>query len=115
MTPEEIAALTKQIGETVTTTVNAAVAPISAQIKTLQDGHKTLADQLTANTRAEEESMRATVTEKFGALVANALTGEPLKEMFKKCGTAVGVTAGTTGTKPVTGAPDPAAHFGGVK
>lgn len=58
MTPEEMAALTAQIGELVTATMTAQVAPITEQITTLAAGQEELRTQLTAHQTAATAEVR---------------------------------------------------------
>jgi hypothetical protein len=58
--------------------------------------------------------MRDAVKAVHGDIIANALTGEALKEMFSKLGEATQIGANSAKNTPVTGAPDPAAYFGGA-
>src|SRR5690606_10340605 len=88
LTPEEKAELVKDIGESVATNMAEQLKPITAKIDTLEANHKTLSESLTANQRAEEAEMREAVKAKFGEVVANSLSGEALKDMYKQCGDA---------------------------
>lgn len=91
LTPEERAELVKDIGESVATNVAEQLKPITQKIDSLEANQKTLSDSLTANQRAEEAEMREAVKGKFGEVIANSLSGEALKEMFKKCGDATNI------------------------
>lgn len=92
LTPEERAELVKEIGAAVTPIVNGAVAeavkPLSDQVATLQANHTELAEQLTANQKAEEVEKRKAVAGKYGEVVANSLQGEALDAMYKTIGEA---------------------------
>lgn len=103
LTPEEKAELVKDIGASVATNMAEQLKPITAKIDTLEANHETLSESLTANQRAEESEMREAVKAKFGEVVANSLSGEALKDMFKQCGDAanLGTNAATTGNSLV--------------
>lgn len=126
LTPEEKA----EIGQTVQQAIAANNAAQAEALKPLADSvmaltksvgdmvanQKALSDTLTANARAEEASMREAVKAKFGEVVANSLSGEPLKEMFKQCGDAAQLAANSgAGAAAKTGVPDLKAHFGEQK
>lgn len=90
LTPEEKAALTQDISQAVTANVSKAFAdaikPVADKVNDLEANQKTLAEQLTANARAEEADKRKAVAAKHGEVVANALSGEALDAMFKSLG-----------------------------
>ena len=92
MTAEEKAELTKEISNAVTANMATAFAdamkPVSDSVQALQANHKALADQLTANAKAEEAEKRKAVAAVHGDIVANALAGEALDAMHKSLGTA---------------------------
>lgn len=92
LSPEERAELVKEIGAAVTPIVNGAVAeavkPLSDQVAALQANQTELAEQLTANQKAEEVEKRKAVAEKYGEVVANSLQGEALDAMYKTIGEA---------------------------
>lgn len=92
LTAEEKAELTKEISQAVTANIGQAVAdaikPVSDSVQQIQANHQALADQLTANTKAEEATMREAVKAKFGEVVANSLQGEALKAMHATLGDA---------------------------
>lgn len=114
--------LTKEELEQIGTIVSGAIAanneaslkPITDALSGIQANQKTLSDALTANSRAEEQTMREAVKAVHGELVANALSGEALKDMFSKLGSAEPIGNNSAKNPPVTGAPDPAAYFGGA-
>src|SRR5690606_17780242 len=89
------------IGESVATNMAEQLKPITAKIDTLEANHKTLSESLTANQRAEEAEMREAVKAKFGEVVANSLSGEALKDMYKQCGDAANLAANSAGTDPL--------------
>lgn len=91
MTPEELKAL---MAEERTATVNAVMEAIGPRLSTLEGNQKALSDSLTANARAQEAEQRAAVAAQFGEVVANALQGEALAEMFKKTQTTEGARTG---------------------
>lgn len=98
LTPEEKAELTSDISKAVTANIGQAVAdaikPVSDAVTALQANHKELADQLTANAKAEEAEKRKAVAAAHGDIVANALSGEALDAMHKSLGTAAPLGAG---------------------
>lgn len=77
-------------GDSITQAVNAAIKPLQ--------------EQLQANSDAEIAKMREVVKEKHGELIANALAGEALADMYSKCQVAAGLVGGsfaTNGAKDV--------------
>lgn len=115
LTPEEKAGLVTDIGAAVAANVAEQLKPLADQVKDLQANHKSLADTLTANARAEEAEKRVAVEAKFGKAIADSLTGNALDEAYKQCGTVAPIANGKAGEQAETGAPDPVAHFGGAK
>ncbi len=113
LTPEEQAALLKEVGTTVSANIAEALKPITEKVDALQANHQALADTLTANVKAEEAEKRSAVAAVHGDVVANALSGDSLDAMYKSLGTTTPVTNGQTTEQAETGAPDPAAYFGG--
>ena len=114
--------LTKEELEQIGTIVSGAIAanneaslkPITEALAGIQANQKTLSDSLTANSRAEEKTKRDAVAAVHGEIVANALSGEALDAMFKSLGEATHIGTNSAKNPPVTGAPDPAAYFGGA-
>lgn len=98
LTPEEKAELTNDISKAVTANIGQAVAdaikPVSDAVTALQANHDALAQQLTANAKAEEAEKRKAVAAVHGDIVANALSGEALDAMHKSLGTAAPLGAG---------------------
>lgn len=86
LTPEEQAALLKEVGTTVSANIAEALKPINEKMDVLQANHQALSDSLTANQKAEEADKRKAVAEKHGEVVANALSGEALDAMYKSLG-----------------------------
>ncbi|MEN1500893.1 hypothetical protein AAIH24_31260, partial [Pseudomonas aeruginosa] len=90
LTPEEKAEIVKEIGTNTSSAIkelaDTIIKPLADKVDGLVANHKALADTLTANQRAEEDSMREAVKAKFGEVIANSLAGDALKEMFKQCG-----------------------------
>ncbi len=111
LTKEEMEQIGTMIGEAVATNTKKAIEPLELQITALQTNHQQLAETLTANSRAEEKTMRDAVQAVHGELVANALSGPALKEMYSKLGTAAPLGGNSAQTPGETGAPDPSAHF----
>lgn len=64
-----------------------------AWAKNLSDQFTALNNQFTANADKEKGEMRAAVKAKFGMsdVAANALDGDPLKELFAQCSTSIGL------------------------
>lgn len=92
LTTEEKAELVKEIGantsEAIKALADTVIKPLADSVTALSANHKALADSLTANQRAEEETMREAVKAKFGDVIANSLQGDALREMHKQCGEA---------------------------
>jgi hypothetical protein len=114
LTTEEKQELITEIGKGFAANFAEALKPVTEQIQQLQANQKEISDSLTANSRAEEKTMRDAVAAVHGEIIANALSGEPLKEMFSKLGEATNIGTNNAKNPPVTGAPDPAAYFGGA-
>jgi hypothetical protein len=114
LTKEELEQIGSMVSEAVATNTEKAIKPLSDKVDALQANQEKLSETLTANSRAEEQTMRDAVKEVHGEIIANALTGEALKEMFSKMGEATQIGANNAKNPPVTGAPDPAAYFGGA-
>lgn len=114
LTTEEKQELITEIGKGFAANFAEALKPVTEQIQQLQANQKELTDSLTANSRAEEKTMRDAVAAVHGEIIANALSGEPLKEIFSKLGEATTIGTNNAKNPPVTGAPDPAAYFGGA-
>lgn len=115
LTPEEKAELVKDIGEAVTNSVAEQLKPLTQKVDALEANHKALSDALTANSRAEEQAKRDAVAAKFGAEVAEGLTGNALEALYKQCQSAAGLAPNSSGA-PATdqvGAPDPNTYFVG--
>ena len=79
MTAEEKAELTQEISKAVTANMATAFAdamkPVNESVQALQANQQALADQLTANAKAEDSEKRKAVADVHGDIVANALTG----------------------------------------
>jgi hypothetical protein len=88
--------------------------PVVNTLDTLKASHEKLSSDLTANSRAAETEKRAAVEKQYGKVVADALTGNALDEMFKSLGKTepLSVNGALSGDKPATGAPDPATYKG---
>lgn len=114
LTKEELEQIGSMVSEAVATNTEKAIKPLSDKVDALQANQDKLSETLTANSRAEEQTMRDAVKAVHGEIIANALTGEALKEMFSKLGEATQIGANSAKNPPVTGAPDPAAYFGGA-
>lgn len=90
MTPEEKAALAKEVGTIAANAakeaVTAAMGDLTEKVNALSANQTALADSLTANSKAEEKSMREAVAKEMGDLIANSLQGEALQDAFKRIG-----------------------------
>lgn len=115
LTTEDTELLRKIVGEAIAANNDTAIKPLSESILQIQANQKTLTDTLTANARAEEQTMRDAVKAVHGELVANALSGDALKDMFSKLGNAAPLAGNAAQGQQETGAPDPATYFGGAK
>jgi len=111
LTNEEKQELITEIGKGLAANFADALKPVTEQITALQTNHQQLAETLTANSRAEEKTMRDAVQAVHGELVANALSGPALKEMFSKLGTSAPLAGNSAQTPAETGAPDPSTYF----
>lgn len=96
MTAEERAELARE-------TATAVGAAMAGPLAELAANMKTIGDTLTANQRSEETAMRAVVADAHGEVVANALSGDALKQMHDSikaaaapAGTAAPVAPGVT-------------------
>ena len=114
LTTEEKQELITEIGKGLAANFAEALKPVTEQINQLQANHKELSDSLTANSRAEEQTMRDAVKAVHGELIANALSGDALKEMFSKLGVAAPIGANSASNLAETGAPDFKTYFGGA-
>lgn len=114
LTTEEKQELVTEIGKGLAANFAEALKPVTEQIQQLQSNQASLAETLTANSRAEEQTMRDAVKAVHGEIIANALTGEALKEMFSKMGEATQIGTNNAQKQQVSGAPDPASYFGGA-
>lgn len=114
LTTEEKQELITEIGKGLAANFAEALKPVTEQINQLQANHKELSDSLTANSRAEEQTMRDAVKAVHGELIANALSGDALKEMFSKLGVAAPIGANSASNPAETGAPDFKTYFGGA-
>ncbi|HCP2531726.1 TPA: hypothetical protein OC315_001955 [Escherichia coli] len=87
LTPEERAELVKEINEGLAANIANAVAealkPVQASVEELQTNQKAIKEEIAANANKEEAEKRAAVMKVHGEIVANALSGEALEEMFK--------------------------------
>lgn len=92
LTPEERADLVKEINEGLAANIANAVAealkPVQASVEELQTNQKAIKEEIAANADKEVEEKRAAVAKVHGEIVANALSGEALEEMFKNLGKA---------------------------
>lgn len=89
---EDLAAIKAGIAE--------AVAPLTDRVSAMEANHATLTATLTANSRAEEATMREAVKAKFGEVVANSLEGDALKDMHAQLGSAVHLAPNSAGAAP---------------
>lgn len=115
LTQEEKTELYSEIGNQIAANVTKALEGITSKIDTLQANQEQLKETLTANQRAEETEMRKVIAEKYGEVVANSLQGQALIDMHKQIGDAASLAGNSGAQQEQTGAPDPAAYFGGAK
>lgn len=120
ITEQERADLTKDISEAVTANVATALAdaikPITEKVDAMEANIKATNDAVTANARKDEAEKREAVKAKLGEVVANALQGDALDAAYKQLGEAAPLGDGQSmQPNAETGAPDPAAYFGGAK
>lgn len=114
LTKEELDQIGDIVGKAITANNATAITPLAEAIAAIQTNQTQLAETLTANSRAEEKTKREAVAAVHGEIVANALQGEALEAMFKSLGEAAPLGTNSAKNPPVTGAPDPAAYFGGA-
>ncbi|WP_288444783.1 hypothetical protein [uncultured Pantoea sp.] len=114
LTKEELDQIGDIVGKAITANNATAITPLAEAIAAIQTNQTQLAETLTANSRAEEKTKREAVAAVHGEIVANALKGEALEAMFKSLGEAAPLGTNSAKNPPVTGAPDPAAYFGGA-
>lgn len=114
LTKEELEQIGTIVSSAIAANNEASLKPITEALSGIQANQKTLSDALTANSRAEEQTMRDAVKAVHGDIIANALTGEALKEMFSKMGEATQIGTNNAQKQPVSGAPDPVSYFGGA-
>ncbi|MEB5922728.1 hypothetical protein [Franconibacter daqui] len=111
LTKEEMEQIGTMIGEAVATNTSKAIEPLQQQITALQANQQQLTDTITANSRAEEQTMREAVKAVHGELVANALSGDALKDMYSKLGNAAPLGANSATQPSQSGAPDASTYF----
>lgn len=114
LTKEELEQIGSMVSEAVATNTEKAIKPLSEKVDALQANQDRLSETLTANSRAEEKTKRDAVASVHGEIVANALQGDALDVMYKSLGEAAPLGTNSAKNPPVTGAPDPAAYFGGA-
>jgi hypothetical protein len=114
LTKEELDQIGDIVGKAITANNATAITPLAEAIAAIQTNQTQLAETLTANSRAEEKTKRDAIAAVHGEIVANALQGEALEAMFKSLGEAAPLGTNSAKNPPVTGAPDPAAYFGGA-
>ena len=99
------------IGQAVATNTEAAIKPLAEKVDALQANQQQLAEALTANSRAEEQTKREAVANVHGDIVANALSGDALDAMFKTIGEAAPLGTNNAQRQKETGAPNPDEYF----
>lgn len=103
MTPEEKAALAQEVGAIAANAakeaVTAALGDLTEKVNTLSANQDALAETLTANSKAEEKSMREAVAKEFGELIANSLQGDALQDAFKRIGKPAAIAGNSAETK----------------
>lgn len=85
------------IQNSVTTALDKALAPVTERMNAIEANQKQQFEALTANSRAEEATMREAVKAKLGEVIANSLQGEALKQMHAQLGTAVTLAPNSAG------------------
>lgn len=113
LTPEEQAALVEKLGAAVSANMAEQIKPLAEKIEALETNHNHLAEQLTANVRAEEAEKRKAVAAKFGEDVAKGLAGNALDSLYKQCGETTSIGGENLNANSDEGAPEPAEYFGG--
>lgn len=111
LTTEEKQELITEIGKGLAANFADALKPIAEKVDALQANQKQITDALTANSRAEEQTMRDAVKAVHGELVANALSGDALKEMYSKLGNAAPLGTNSAQQPKQSGAPDANTYF----
>lgn len=111
LTTEEKQELITEIGKGLAANFADALKPIAEKVDALQANQKQITDTLTANSRAEEQTMRDAVKAVHGELVANALSGDALKEMYSKLGNAAPLGTNSAQQPKQSGAPDANTYF----
>ncbi len=101
----------KKIGEMISNSTKEAVEPINQKLEKLEANTDEQFKKLTANHDAEETRKREAVKAVHGEIIANALQGEALDEMFKKLGTAAPIAPNSATSQPQTGAPKADEYF----
>ncbi len=101
----------KKIGEMISNSTKEAVEPINQKLEKLEANTDEQFKKLTANHDAEETRKREAVKAVHGEIIANALQGEALDEMFKKLGTAVPIAPNSATNQQQTGAPKADEYF----
>ncbi|WP_219588348.1 hypothetical protein [Vibrio parahaemolyticus] len=101
----------KKIGEMISNSTKEAVEPINQKLEKLEANTDEQFKKLTANHDAEEIRKREAVKAVHGEIIANALQGEALDEMFKKLGTAAPIAPNSATSQPQTGAPKADEYF----
>lgn len=112
MTPEEVQAIvTKALEAT-----NASLAAVQAENATLKEDIAKAQTAISANAESGLAEKRAVVAKEHGEVVANALTGDALDEMFAKCQTAASLLGGMPQVNSSDfKAPTMGEHFGSAK
>lgn len=111
LTTEEKQELITEIGKGLAANFADALKPITEKVDALQANHTQLAETLTANSRAEEQTKREAVAKVHGDIVANALKGDALDVMFKSLGEAAPLAGNSGQHQQETGAPVADAYF----
>lgn len=111
LTTEEKQELITEIGKGLAANFADALKPITDKVDALQANQTQLAETLTANSRAEEQTKREAVAKVHGDVVANALKGDALDVMFKSLGEAAPLAGNSGQQQQETGAPAADAYF----
>ncbi|MCQ9087378.1 hypothetical protein H2D57_05255 [Vibrio alginolyticus] len=111
LTTEEKQEIREMMTEVVSANTKAVIEPLSEKLEQLEANTSAQFKKLTANHDAEETRKREAVKAVHGEIIANALQGDALDEMFKKLGTAVPIAPNSATNQQQTGAPKADEYF----
>lgn len=120
LSKEERAELAKDVGEVVANQlkpISDEVGSLKETVTTLQENQQQISDNLTANQRAEEATMRAEVVKAYNMSEDEAadIKGSALKAMHSKIGDAANLGTNAAHQQQDSGAPDMGEHLGQAK